>query len=219
MYIFLSAVQPNSLISKTAAIAVLMAIWWMTETIPIAATALLTMILFPVFGVISASKIAGSYINSTIFLFIGGFLIALTMQRWNLHRRIALKIILMMGGSPQRIILGFMVASAFLSMWISNTATTEMILPILASISVALEMNPLLLMITATLSASMAFMLPVATPPNAVVFGSGRIRVPQMVRTGIILNFIGVAIVIIAVYFIGTTVFEIDINTLPIWTK
>ncbi|MDE0422796.1 MAG: SLC13 family permease [Gammaproteobacteria bacterium] len=119
----------NDPASRLAAIAALMAIWWMTEAIPLFATALLPLVLFPLLGIMSGKETAPSYINSVIVLFIGGFMIALTMQRWNLHRRIALNIIRLVGGGPARIVLGFMVAAAFLSMWISNTATAVTMVP------------------------------------------------------------------------------------------
>lgn len=470
-------------ITTMSAVAMLMAIWWISEAIPLASTSLVPLILFPVFGICSGEEIASSYINSTIFLFLGGFLIALSMEKWALHKRIALKIILLLGGSPAKIVLGFMVAAFFLSMWISNTATavmmlpiglaiiyqleeefskekvhnftvsvmlgiaygcsiggistligtppnlsfvrilkiifprapdisfgswlvmalpisiimlfsawvvltkifykvpeeikiekgiirdeykklgrlayeekavgivfiitallwifrvdidlgyfkiygwsnlldnfslindgtiaifmaiilflipsknksagnmllesdvfikvpwgiillfgggfalakgfissglsnyigsqfqgielnspllimafvsgaiiflteltsntatTEMILPILASVSVALGVNPMLLMMSATLSASMAFMLPVATPPNAVVFGSQRIKISEMTKAGLLLNLIGIILITLAVYFIGLFVFNINLDQLPDWSK
>jgi len=99
----------------------------------------------------------------------------------------------------------------------SNVATTEMILPILAGLSVTIEMNPLLLMIPATLAASLAFMLPVATPPNAIVFGTKRIRVKDMVKTGILLNITGIIIATLVMYFWGTLVFDIDVTVFPEW--
>ncbi len=115
---------------RVFAAAALMAVLWMTECIPIPVTALLPLVLFPFFGVNKFADVAASYANSNIFLFMGGFFIALTMQKWGLHRRIALRLIWLIGSSPRRIILGFMVATAFLSMWISNTATTVMMYPI-----------------------------------------------------------------------------------------
>lgn len=117
-------------ITITAATAILMALWWMTETIPLSVTSLIPLIIFPLFSVLSASKISEAYINSIIFLFLGGFLIAIAIETWNLHKRIALKIILFFGTKPSRLLLGFMVASAFLSMWISNTATALLMLPV-----------------------------------------------------------------------------------------
>ena len=117
-------------VNTMAAIAVLMAILWITEALPLAATSLIPLIFFPITGIISTEEIASSYINSIIFLFLGGFLIAIAMEEWALHKRIALKIITIFGGSPTSIILGFMVSGALLSMWISNTATALMLLPI-----------------------------------------------------------------------------------------
>lgn len=120
----------NKNISITAGVAILMAFWWMTETLPLSVTSLIPLIVFPLTGVLSASEISQSYINSIIFLFIGGFLIAIAIETWNLHKRISLKIILFFGTKPSRLLFGFMVASAFLSMWISNTATALMMLPV-----------------------------------------------------------------------------------------
>jgi sodium-dependent dicarboxylate transporter 2/3/5 len=128
--IFFNLDPTNPLVTRTAAIAVLMAVWWITEAIPIAATALLPVVCFPIFGIMSGKEVAPIYFNDIIFLFIGGFIIALAMQKWQLHRRIALKIIMLIGTGPKKIFLGFMVATAFLSMWISNTATTMMMVPI-----------------------------------------------------------------------------------------
>ena len=115
---------------RVAAVAVLMAIWWLTEAIPIPATALLPVALFPLLDVMDGSDVTRSYANHLIYLFLGGFMIAVTMQKWNLHHRIALHTIRMVGVTPDRIMLGFMLATAFLSMWISNTATTMMMMTI-----------------------------------------------------------------------------------------
>lgn len=107
-----------------------MAIWWITEAVPIPATALLPVVLFPLTGVLPATEVTLTYGSPLIFLFLGGFLLSVAIQKWELHRRIALRIILIVGLSPRRIILGFMVATGFLSMWISNTATALMMVPI-----------------------------------------------------------------------------------------
>lgn len=114
----------------TAAVALLMAIWWVTEAVAIPVTALLPLVLFPALGVLSASEAAAPYANELIFLFMGGFFLAVAMQHWGLHRRIALGILSRVGTGPERVVLGFMLATAFLSMWISNTATAAMMLPI-----------------------------------------------------------------------------------------
>jgi sodium-dependent dicarboxylate transporter 2/3/5 len=129
----------NPVVSRMAGVAILMATWWITEAIPLFATALLPLVLFPLLGIERAGGTAPIYFNSTIVLFLGGFMIALTMEKWNLHRRIALKIIGIVGGGPSRIVLGFMVASGFLSMWISNTATAVMMVPI--GLAIVLQME------------------------------------------------------------------------------
>ena len=113
-----------------AAVAVLMGIWWMTEAIALPATALLPMVLFPILGVDTFKNAAAPYASDTIYLFMGGFVLALAMQKWNLHTRIALGIVLLVGPSPRRLVAGFMIASGFMSMWVSNTATAVMMLPV-----------------------------------------------------------------------------------------
>lgn len=138
--VLLTDLQPGKPeVTRMGAVAVLMATWWITDAIPLAATALLPMILYPLLGILKGKATAPIYINSTIFLFLGGFMIALTMEKWNLHKRIALWIIRKVGGGPSRIVLGFMAASAFLSMWISNTATAIMMLPIGLAIILKME--------------------------------------------------------------------------------
>ncbi|AYD90627.1 DASS family sodium-coupled anion symporter [Actinomyces lilanjuaniae] len=117
-----------------AAAAVLLGLWWMTEAIPLAATALLPLVIFPALQVADFEEVAAPYASDTIFLFMGGFMLALTMQRWNLHRRIALRVVLWVGTRPRSLVLGFMVATGFLSMWVSNTATAVLMLPIGASV-------------------------------------------------------------------------------------
>ncbi|MDT0265316.1 DASS family sodium-coupled anion symporter [Streptomyces sp. DSM 44915] len=115
---------------NVAAVATLMAVWWMTEAIPLAATALLPLVLFPLLGNAPLADVAPPYASETIFLFMGGFLLAVAMQRWNLHARFALSTVLLVGTSPVRMVGGFMLATGALSMWISNTATAVMMLPI-----------------------------------------------------------------------------------------
>ena len=126
-------------VKYTLATALLMATWWITEVIPLAVTSLVPIVLFPLFGIMNGRDVSATYFNHVIFLFIGGFIVALAMQKWNLHKRIALKILMITGISPGRILLGFMLATSFLSMWISNTATTMMMVPILISIITKLE--------------------------------------------------------------------------------
>ncbi len=129
-------------ITYTAAIALWMAVWWITETVPLAVTALIPLILFPAFGIMDGKDVSSQYVNHIIFLFIGGFLVALAMERWQLHKRLALRVLMLVGVHPRFILLGFMVATAFLSMWISNTATTMMMVPI--SIAIVSKLDEML---------------------------------------------------------------------------
>lgn len=126
-------------VSFTLAVAALMAIWWVTECIPLAVTALIPLVLFPLFGIMDGKDISSVYFNHIIFLFLGGFIMALAMEKWGLHKRIALRILILIGVSPGRILMGFMIATGFLSMWISNTAATMMMIPIVLSVVVKLE--------------------------------------------------------------------------------
>ena len=126
-------------ITRMAAVALLMATWWITDAIPLFATALLPLLLFPLLGIEQTGETAPIYFNSTIVLFLGGFMIALTMEKWDVHRRIALWVIRSVGGGPARIVLGFMLAAAFLSMWISNTATAIMMVPVGLAVILRME--------------------------------------------------------------------------------
>ena len=125
-----------------AAITLLMAIWWVTEAIPIYVTALVPVILFPITGVLSVGETTQNYGHELIFLFLGGFLLAIAIEKWDLHRRIALNIVSLFGTDPTRLVLGFMVATGFLSMWISNTASAMIMVPI--GLAVIAEMTKLL---------------------------------------------------------------------------
>lgn len=165
----------------TAAVGLLMATWWITEAVPIPVTALLPLVLFPLLGAGTIDEVARPYANPLIFLFMGGFMIALAMQRWGLHRRIALTIIQAIGTRPHAIIFGFMVASAFLSMWVSNTATAMMMLPIGLSVirltgpdDGAPGQNPfaVALMLSIAYACNIGGMgTIIGTPPNALLQG------------------------------------------------
>ncbi len=154
-----------------------MALWWLTEAIPIPATALLPLVLFPALGILSMGDAAAPYAQDLIFLFMGGFMIAAAMERWGLHKRIALNVMAATGSSPSRLILGFMLATAFLSMWISNTATTAMLLPV--GVAVAETLRPpdqegpfnfgIALMLGIAYAASIGGVSTlIGTPPNAI---------------------------------------------------
>ncbi|UGY93703.1 SLC13 family permease [Streptomyces gobiensis] len=118
----------------TAAVVVLVAVWWMTEALPLAVTSLVPIVAFPLLGVLAVDEATAPYAHPTVFLFLGGFVIALAMQKWNLHKRIALLTMRAIGTKPRQLVLGVMIATAFLSMWVSNTATTLMMLPIGTSV-------------------------------------------------------------------------------------
>ncbi len=126
-------------VERTAAVALWMAIWWITEAVPLAVTSLLPVVLLPLLGVMDGQRVASEYFNHVVFLFLGGFLVALSIERWGLHRRIALRVLLLFGARPTRILLGFMVATALLSMWISNTATAMMMVTIVLAVVRRLE--------------------------------------------------------------------------------
>ena len=139
-YLMLSATG-NAVMSKMAGVAGWMAIWWIFEAVRIYFTALLPLSLFPLLGIMDMRAIAPMYTNEIIFLFIGGFLIAFAIEKWNLHKRIAFGIILLVGSTPSRILLGVMMTSFLLSMWISNIATTMMLLPAVLAVASQFELT------------------------------------------------------------------------------
>lgn len=184
--------KPEGLSSEGVAIlasTMWIATWWITEAIPIPVTSLLPLVLFPLSGGLDVKATASAYGDETIFLFMGGFMIALAMEKWNLHRRIALTIISAIGTNMDRIVLGFMVATGFLSMWISNTATAMMMVPIglaiIYQISDALRDDPSVdtskenfgfgkaLMLGIAYSASLGGVATlIGTPPNTLLAGA-----------------------------------------------
>jgi len=160
-----------------------MALWWVTEVVPIAVTALLPIVLFPLTGALDIATTTAAFGHKYIFLYIGGFFLAVTIEKWNLHKRIALSIIKLIGTNVNYIILGFMVATGFLSMWISNTATAVMMLPIGIAIISQLKDNPntvenenlkfgKALMLAIAYSASIGGIgTLIGTPPNLIFAG------------------------------------------------
>jgi len=168
---------------KTAAIATWMALWWVTEAAPIAATALLPLVLFPALGILSMNAAAAPYANPVIYLFLGGFLLAAGFERSGLHRRLALALVARAGNRPDRIIAGFMAAAGFISLWVSNTATVLMLLPLATSIldrvravqggdaKKLLDFEVALLLSVAYASTIGGLGTLIGTPPNALLAG------------------------------------------------
>jgi sodium-dependent dicarboxylate transporter 2/3/5 len=157
--------------------AVWMLVWWVSEAVPLGATSVLPLVLFPMLGVAEVSATAAPYGSKFVFLFMGGFLIALALERWNLHRRFALHILVAAGGQPRRLLAGFMLATAALSMWISNTATTLMMLPIALSVLSKINLNdhprfPVALLLGTAYAANLGGIATlVGTPPNVAMAG------------------------------------------------
>ena len=164
----------------TAAVATLMSIWWLTEALPIAVTALAPLVLLPALGAMDAGTISAPYANKTNFLFLGGLMIATAIERWGLHRRIALHVLAAFGDRPASLVLGFMAATAAISAWISNAATTMMMLPIAVAVCdhvqerdrrVGEVLSPILLVSVAYAATIGGLATIVGTPPNAVFVG------------------------------------------------
>ncbi len=228
-------IRPEAM--SVLAIAVLMAIWWISEAIPIPATALLPIFLFPSLGIMDGSLVTQSYAHHLIYLFLGGFLIAVTIEKWNLHRRMALYTIKFVGTSPNRIILGFMLSSAGLSMWISNTAATMMMLTIgfavLKQVVDKIDSDPELeintrpehfhfgiaLMLGIAYAASIGGIATlIGTPPNAILAG---IIENQFGQTISFLNWmifalpLSIIMLIITWYYLTHIAYPSEIDHLP----
>ena len=169
---------------RAAAAGLWMAIWWATEAVPVPATALLPLVLFDPLGIASIRDAAAPYANPTIFLFMGGFIMALALERWNLHRRIALAVIDKVGTDGRRLIGGFMFVCAVLSMWMTNTSTTMMLLPIVFSVANVIRDNvpdlseessrnfEIAILLGLAYSASIGGLATlIGTPPNALLMG------------------------------------------------
>lgn len=189
--IWLADLTPgNRLSTYTAALALWMAIWWMSECAPLAVTALLPLVFMPGLGVLDGNTVATQYFNSTVMLFLGGFIIALAMQRWGLHRRIALQILRRARGQPALLLAGFMGATAFLSMWLSNTATCMMMLPIALSVLARLEEQlgaelvrgySAGLLLAIAYSASIGgITTPIGSPPNLILMRQYSLLFPDL---------------------------------------
>ena len=223
-FIFLITL-PGTFISKDAAAVMAlgswMIIWWVTEPLPIPITSLLPLVILPLLGVTTVKDVAQPYGDPVIFLFMGGFILALALEKYNLHQRIALNLIRLTGTSGNGIILGFLLATAFISMWISNTATAIMMLPIASSVTALLARDLNMaqderfrkfstgLMLAIAYAASIGGMATIiGTPPNVVMVGHVR-RVYGMEVNFADWMLIGVpvmALVLIACYFVITRI-------------
>lgn len=206
------------------------AIWWTTEAIPIAVTALLPIILFPLTGALDLSSTTASFGHKYVFLYLGGFILAITIEKWNLHKRIALHIINLIGSDIKTIILGFMLATAFMSMWISNTATSVMMLPIGMAIVSQFKSNAgehkkdakrfsKGLMLAIAYSASIGgFATLIGTPPNLVLAGileetyGVKISFLQWLQFGLPLSII---LLFICWKYLTASAFKFKLKTLP----
>lgn len=166
---------------KVAALAVLMSTWWVWEAIPIAATALMPVALLPILGVADVGQATAPYANPLVFLFLGGFCLAVAMERWDLHRRLALLVLSLVGTRQDRVIGGFMVATAAMSMWVSNTATATMMLPIAVTVCATLRNEKdgfssrpftIAMLLAIAYGANVGGMATlIGTPPNALFAG------------------------------------------------
>lgn len=168
------ALPPKAVIVLSVAFAMIS--WWVLEAAPLAVVALIPIVVFPLLGIANVKEVTRSYSDSTIFLFMGGFFIALAIEKWNLHKRIALGIINITGTNGNQIILGFMLATCFLSLWLSNTATTMMMLPIAGSVIHVITKHhnkdgniqnfSLVLMLSIAYASNFALGTIIGTPPN-----------------------------------------------------
>lgn len=178
---FLNPFQVSPVAAKVLAVGALMITWWVTEALPMPVVALLPLILFPLLKISKLDETAAPYANPVIFLFLGGFMLGLAIEKWNLHRRIALNIVRITGTSGDRIVLGFIIATGLLSMWLSNTATTMMMFPIaLSVIHVMKENKPkgnirnfsLTIMLAIAYAANIGGIATIiGTPPNVAYVG------------------------------------------------
>ncbi len=163
---------------RVAALAIWMATWWLTVPVPLQATALLPLVTLPALGVSPFDRASSPYANSVIFLFLGGFFIAAAMERWGLHKRFAYGILALVGTDARRVVLAFMAVTAFISMWISNTATTVMMMPmamaVLALAKASNGLGPSLALGVAYAATIGGMATLIGTPPNAIFAGAAR---------------------------------------------
>ncbi|MCZ4696154.1 anion transporter [Ancylomarina euxinus] len=197
---------------QVVALVIWMLVWWITEFVPLPVTSLLPLIILPTFSILDMKSVAIPYSSSVIFLFLGGFIIALALEKWTLHRRIALYILKLMGSRADSIVLGFVIASAFLSMWISNTATAVMMLPIILSVVAMISKNSnenpknirnlkISMLLGMAYGANIGGMgTLIGTPPNAIL--AGYIRTTYNVEVGFLEWMLFALPIVIALIFI-----------------
>jgi sodium-dependent dicarboxylate transporter 2/3/5 len=183
----LEGLSPSA--QRVGAVAIWMSVWWLTEALSLYATALLPLVLFPLLGIAEPRQAAAPYAEPTVFLFMGGFFLAVAMQRWELHKRIALVILHRLGHSPRRLLFGFMLATSLISMWVSNTATTMMLFPIGLALITRLEdpkrQSPFgtALMLGIAYAASIGGVgTLIGTAPNAIFVGQARQLFPNLTQ-------------------------------------
>lgn len=191
----LRAVEPGGLTGAAASVlgvGTWMAVWWISECLPLAVTALLPIALFPLLGVASTREAAASFANEVVYLYLGGFLLAAALEHWHAHHRIALRVIGQVGTSSRRLVLGVMLATAFVSMWISNTATAAMMYPIAVAIGAlygegaAARSQRVALLLGVAFAASIGGMgTLLGTPPNLILAGAAK------ELAGVSLDFVG----------------------------
>ena len=219
-----------------------MLVWWVAEAVPLGVTSVLPLVLFPVLGVTDVVSAAAPYGSKYVFLFFGGFLIALALEQWNLHRRFALRILVAAGGNPRRLLGGFMMATAGLSMWISNTATTLMMLPIALSVLSKINLRqhprfPMALLLGTAYAANLGGIATLmGTPPNVAMAGLVEehvgVTVPLLEWTLMALPFAVVMLVLVHVLLTrvlcpvgkaelqgGVVILKEELDALGAWTK
>lgn len=213
--------------ATTAAVLVLMGVWWMTEALPLPVTALVPIVAFPILGGVELSSVAAPYANKVIFLFLGGFVLAIAMQRWQLHLRIALGVVRLVGTKSSRLVLGFMCATAFLSMWVSNTATAVMMLPIGMSVLTLLnqkkgavdeKLSTSLMLGIAYAATIGSFGTIIGSPPNALMVGylsetyGIEIGFGQWMMVGVPLSMV---LLLLAWFVLTRIVFRSEVGEIP----
>ncbi|MGH8019354.1 MAG: SLC13 family permease [Opitutaceae bacterium] len=207
--------------TRVALLALLMGVLWITEAVPIPATALLPLVLLPLLGVSPIRQAAAPYAGPVIYLFMGGFMLALAMERWNLRRRIALAIISAVGTKPRSLVLGFLCAGAAISMWTSNSATAMMLLPIGMSAhgllknvpggqSQAKDMGAALVLAVAYGANIGGMGTLIGTPPNAIAYSSGLVTLPRMLKAGIWVNLLFAILIPMLMWTIGRWIFGLS---------